>query len=94
MIRHHIFCRTAAKRLMQGLENQFKIQKVLLHVDFSENYVSKEQEEVQSACLGHDIFSILIACCCVANENIFIISKSSDHSCIAAYSCENRILLH
>lgn len=69
------------------------MQKMLLRVDFSKNYARKEQQEVQRACLGHVIFSVFIACYYVANENVTVKLKSSDHSCIAAYSCENRILL-
>ena len=35
---------------------------ILLHVDYSENYVNKE-DEMQSAYFGHDSFSIFTTCC-------------------------------
>ena len=72
---------------------------MLMHVDYSENYVNVQQGEIQSAYFGHSAFSIFTACCYIrgedgklANENVTVVSEASDHSRIAAFTCVNKVL--
>jgi len=64
----------------------------------SENYVNKDQAQIQSAYFGQRSFSILTACCylnvdgAIVNENITITSGANDHSRSAAMSCWMRVL--
>lgn len=64
----------------------------------SENYVNKDQAQIQSAYFGQRSFSILTACCylnvdgAIVNENIAITSGANDHSRSAAMSCWMRVL--
>ena len=75
-----------------------KTGELLLHVDHSENYANKQQNEIQSAYFGNDCFSIFTACCYLRdaggkliNENVMVISEASDHSKIAAFSCVSNV---
>ena len=72
---------------------------MLMHVDYSENYVNVQQGEIQSAYFGHITFSIFTVCCYIrsedgklANENVTVVSEASDHSRIAAFTCINKVL--
>ena len=68
-----------------------------MHADYSENYSNIQQGEIQSAYFGHNSFSIFTACRYLRkdgdliNENITIISEASDHSCIVAFTCINKV---
>ena len=69
-----------------------------MSIDYSENYVNKEQEEIQSAYFVHEGFSTFTVCCYfrlangdLVNENLAVISESSDHSRIAANTCVVKI---
>ena len=69
-----------------------------MQVDYSENYVNKDQGQIQSAYFRQSSFSIFRACCYVnidssiINENFTITSEANDHSRSAAMSCWMRVL--
>ena len=72
---------------------------MLMHVDYSENYVNVQQGEIQSAYFGHSTFSIFTACCYIrgedgklASENVTVVSEASDHPRIAAFTCVYKVL--
>ena len=72
---------------------------VIVHVDYSENYSNKEQQEIQSAYFGHETFSIFTACCYfrghegkLKTKNVTITSEATDHLRIAAHSCIIKVL--
>ena len=63
------------------LEENLKTNEFTIHVDYSENYKDKEQDEIQSAYFGHNSFSIFTACCythgidgTLSNENFTVTS--------------------
>ena len=73
----------------------------IIHVDYSESYRNKQQDEIQSAYFGLTSFSIFTACVyhkanggsdSVVKRPMTIISKSSDHSRIASMSCIHMII--
>ena len=54
-----------------------------MSIDYSEKYVNKKQQEIQSAYFGHECFSIFPACCYfrlangdLINENMAVISEA------------------
>lgn len=63
---------------------------VILHVDYSESYKNRQQDEIQSAYFGQSSFSLFTACVYYNNNGslmkkpITVVSESSDHSRIAA----------
>ena len=92
-MKNHIY----VKRQHHACYNKFKEgldeNEVLLHIDYSENYSNIQQGEMQCTYFGRDSFSIFTACCYLCkdgdfvNENISIISETSDHSRIAVFTC-------
>ena len=80
------------------LKENLKPGEIFLHVDYSENYVNKQQGEIQSAHFGQDSFSIFTACCYLhdadgklVTENVTVIPEASNHSRIPAFSCVNKV---
>ena len=72
-----------------------------MSIDYSENYVNKEQQEIRSAHFGHKCLSIFTACCyfCLGNgdlvnENMAVILEASDHSRRAGHTCALKIIDH
>jgi len=68
--------------------------KPLVHVDYSESYKNKQQNEIQSAYFGQSSFSLFTACVYHNDDNgnlvkrpICVVSESNDHSRAAALTC-------
>ena len=66
----------------------------LVHVDYSESYKNKQQDEIQSAYFGQSCFSLFTACVYHLDDSdklvkrpITVVSESNDHSRIAALNC-------
>ena len=98
VLKQQIFIKRHQHPAYNQLKENLKAGELWLHVDYSENYVNKQQNEIQSAYFGHDCFSVFTACShlCDAggkliNENVTVISEASDHSRIAAFSCINTV---
>ena len=69
------------------------------HVNYSENYKEKQQDEIQSANFRHNSFSIVMACYyargddgTLLNENFIATSEATNQSGIAAFSSINLII--
>ena len=98
VLKKHIYIKRQQHATYNQLKENLKTGEILLHVDYSENYVNKQQGEIQSAYFGHDSFSIFTACCYLrdaeeklVNENVVVVSEASDHSRIAAFTCINKV---
>ena len=73
---------------------------IIVHVDYSESYDNRHQDEIQSEYFGHSQFSIFTAVAYSRspldnelNKDCFaIVSEASDHSRIAAHTCTQRII--
>ena len=87
----HIYVKRQQHACYNKLKEELGENKVLLNVDYSENYRNIQQGQIQSAYFGHHSFSIFTdKDGDLINENITIISKASDHSCTAAFTCINK----
>lgn len=73
----------------------------IIHVDYSESYRNKQQDEIQSAYFGQSSFSIFTACAYYKADNsddplvkrsLTIVSESSDHSRVASMSCVKMVI--
>ena len=82
-------------------KDELKIGEALIYVDYSESYNNVEQCEIQGAYFAQQNVSGFISCSLYYNEAeqgnlakipIAVISKSSDHSQIAAFTCTNTIV--
>ena len=98
VLKKHIYIKRQQHANYNQLKENLKTGEILLHVDYSENYVNKQQGEIQSAYFGHDSFSIFTACRYLrdaeeklVNENVVVVSEASYHSRIAAFTCINKV---
>ena len=99
VLKKHIFVKREQNKFYNNLKENLERNSVLIHVDYSENYSNKEQQEIQSAYFGHETFSIFTACCYflgvdnkLTTKNVTITSEATDHSRIAAHTCVIRVL--
>ena len=98
ILKAHIFVKRTHTHYNRPKEN-LKTNEFIVHVDYSENYKDKEQDEIQSAYFGHNSFSIFTVRCytrgidgTLLNENFTVTSGATDHSRIAAFSGINLII--
>ena len=94
-IKTHIY----RKRKQVASYKQWKLDlkpgEALIYVDYSESYSNSKQDEVQCAYFGQQNFSIFTFCSYYRDSGkdnltkvpMAVISKSNDHSRIAAFSC-------
>ena len=82
------------------LKENLEENKILVQCGYSENYKNLLQDEIQSAYFGHSCFSIFMACGYLQSEEVLskylviIVTEASDHSCIAAFTCFNKVVEH
>ena len=62
ILKAHIFVKRTQNTHSNWLKENFKTNKLIIHVDYSENYKDKEQDEIQSAYFGHNLISIFTTC--------------------------------
>ena len=98
ILKRHIFIKRQQHAFYNSLKENMGVGELLMHDDYSENYVNNQQEEIQSAYFGHSTFSIFTACCYLkgedgklVNENVAVVSEASDHSRIAVFTCINKV---
>ena len=95
----HIFVRNEQYKAYNNLKNEMPPNAMFLHVDYTESYENKQQEECQSVYFGHTTFSLFTASVYIRheesliNENFVIISEAKDHSRIAAHTCINKVTM-
>ena len=99
ILKAHIFVKRTQNTHYTWLKENLKTNEFIIHVDYSENYEDKEQDEIQSAYFGHNSFSVFTACSytrridgTLLNENFNVTSEATDDSRIAAFSCINLII--
>lgn len=63
VLKKHIYVKREQNKYYNKLNELLKGDALLLHVDYSENYANKEQQEIQSAYFGCETFLIFTACC-------------------------------
>ena len=69
VLKRHIFVKRQQHAFYNSLKEKIGDGEMLMHVDYSENYVNVQQGEIQSAYFGHSTFSIFTACCCIRGED-------------------------
>jgi len=99
VLKKHIFVKREQNKFYNNVKDNLEENEVLIHVDYSENYSNKDQQEIQSAYFGHDTFSLFTACCYfrgdngeTVSKNITVTSNATDHSRIAAHTCIMKVI--
>ena len=98
-LKRHIHVKRIQHTAFSNLKSNLKERKeILILVDYSENYVNKNQAQIRSAYFGQKLFSMFTPCRyldigeIIINENVTITSEANDHSRKAAMSCWRRVL--
>ena len=101
-LKEHIFAKRQQQSKISHLKTSIKANEILLHVDYSENYKSKDQNEIQSAYFGQSTFSLFTACPyyrCQERNTIktmptTVTSEASDKSRMASMTCVSKVIEH
>ena len=67
-LKRHIYTKREQVNVYNAIKNEIKPGELLIHVDYSENYENRQQNEIQSAYFGHTTFSLFTACCYLRKE--------------------------
>lgn len=94
---HYYRKRVQAKEYVRQIEN-LKEGEVLIHVDYSENYKNKQQNEIKAAYYGQGTFSIYTVVVYTKNvevrsKSMALVTEENDHSCNVSYAL-NQYILH
>ena len=72
---------------------------MLVHVDFTESYKSDQQNEIQSAYLGNQSFSLFTSCCYfkgvtseINNKRVVVVIENSDHNRTTSMRCLRKVI--
>ena len=52
-LKKHIYVRRKQHEYFSSTKDNLKVGEILMSIDYSKNYVNKEQHEIQSAYFGH-----------------------------------------
>ena len=61
ILKAHLFVKRTQNTHYNRLKENVEINEFIIHVDYSESYEDREQDEIQSASFGHNSFSIFVA---------------------------------
>ena len=95
-LKRHIYTKRKQEEEYNRLKDNLDSNKILIHLDYSENYKSKQQNAIQSAYFGNTSFSLFTACAYyrdITNEHklktipLTITSELNDKSRGSSISC-------
>ena len=101
-LKKHIYTKRQQQAEFKRLKEEIKENEIIIYLDYSENYKSQHQNEIQSAYFGHTSFSLFTACTYYRTCNdkeiekipITITTEANDKSRITAISCVNMVINH
>ena len=99
-LKRHIYRKLEQVASHNKHNDELKTREALIHVDYSESYSNTQQDEIQTANFGQLNFSVFTSCSYYREAKqgdltkipVVMISKSSHHSEIAAFTCTNAII--
>ena len=99
-VKRHIYIKREHVASYNKQKGEAKTGEALMHVDYSKSYNNTHKDEIESAYFGQQNFNIFTFCsyyCEVKEGNlekipIAVISESSAHSRITAFTCTNAIV--
>ena len=101
-LKEHVFTKCQQQSKISYLKANIKVNEVPIHLDYSENYKSQDQKEIQSAYFGQASFNFFTACPyyrCSETSKIrtmptTITSEVSDKSRMASITCVKKVMDH
>ena len=99
LLKEHIHRKQVQIECYNKQKTELKEGEAIVHVDYSESYKNRQQNEIQSVYFGQSAFSLFTACVYHVDENeefvkrsICVISESNDHSRAAALTCIDLVI--
>ena len=88
--KEHIHYKRRQFKEIRRITDSLTMEEILIHLDYSENYKSKHQNEIQSAYFGNKSFSLFTACTYYQNGKlpITITTEESDKSSCIVIVCQ------
>ena len=78
--------------------DELKDREAIVHVDYSENYKNKQQNEIKSAYFNQGQFLLVTICICmkendkVTCKSYALVTLENDHSCNASFALNNLLI--
>ena len=97
-IKMHYFRKRTQSNEYKKQINELKEGQAVIHVDYSENYKNKQQNEIKAAYYGQGQFSLFTVCIYMKeNENITcksyaLVTLENDHSCNVSFALNNFLI--
>ena len=97
ILKEHTHTKRRQFQLIRRLTDNLSAEQILIHLDYSENYKSKHQNEIQSAYFGNKSFSLFTACTyynkgdIVQKLPITVTTGESDKSRVASLSSSTKL---
>ena len=105
-LKHHYYNKRVQSAKYKHMIDNLEEGEILVHVDYSENYNNKQQDEIKSAYYGHEQFTIYTVCVysterdIVSNKtkvvvnNLAFVTPDNVHSCEVTFVLNKTILLN
>ena len=88
----HYFTKRMQSKEYKTQTETLQPDEVIIHIDYSENYKNKQQNEIKSDFYGQGQFTIYTACiyvcanCDIKCKNYALITLENDHSCNVSFA--------
>ena len=100
IIKAHIYTKRRQFAEIKRITDELGKDEIMIHLDYSENYKCKQQNEIQSAYFGNKGFSLFTACAYHSKDgklskmSITVTTEENDKSRVASMSCVNKVIGH
>ena len=100
IIKAHIYTKRRQFAEIKRITDELGKDEIMIHLDYSENYKCKHQNEIQSAYFGNKGFSLFTACAYHSKDgklskmSITVTTEENDKSRVASMSCVNKVIGH
>ena len=95
-LKEHIHYKRRQFKEIRRITDSLTMKEILIHLDYSENYKSKHQNEIQGAYFGNKSFTLFTAYTYFQNGKlpIKITTEESDKWIVTSLSCVNKVTTH
>ena len=95
ILKEHIYIKRRQFDADREMNASLAEEYIILHVDFAESYRNYQQDAIQSAYFGNQIFGIFTTCCYtkpvgsgdLQNDGAVVVAESYNHSRVASMTC-------
>ena len=97
-LKSHFYRKRVQSKMYKSHIAELEDNEMIIHVDYSENYKNKQQDEIKSAFYGQGQFTIYTACIYVRSQGevvckcFALITPENDHSCNVSFALNNFLI--